>query len=299
MPGKGSQAAVARLEHDPSRCSNLLFVGRRTRSWEQSPRERAKEWGGRHKALKLLAAHSSSLHREHTTKLGSVHLRVLEPSSSERSLVDGPLCQDGVQTLRGCGAVRHHCQPHFTPSSTFRSQHRARKAPTPWCWTCFHHQDQRQESQDTFSFSQHPEAAPNSTGHPRHCITPHGRAGRERTGCLSSHSPQPTDSARRPLLHLPPNRPQYPAPPAQELCLPPRDEPQSNETFTNTRVTLCPKKHPQNATERDSVGSTSCCRKNCPRAERWWLQAQQECGGSRQRGTVRLRGLRAQQQRGR
>lgn len=59
-------------------------------------------------------------------------------------------------------------------------------------------------------------------------------------------------------------------PHAQELCLPSHDVPQSSETFTNTRVTLYPRKHPQNATERDSMGSTSCCRENCLRAEIGW-----------------------------
>lgn len=86
----------------------------------------------------------------------------------------------------------------------------------------------------------------------------------EGTGCLSSHSPKP-------LPNLPLNQPSMQLSHAQELCLPPHDVPQSNETFTNPGVMLCPRKLPQNATERDSMGSTSCCRENCLRAELWWL----------------------------
>lgn len=112
MPGKGSQAAVARLEHEPSKCSSFLFLGRRhwrTRSCGHQRQEpRNGDRGTRHSA-----AGCPFLHREHTTKLGNVHLCVLESSSSEMALVDGPLCQDGVQTLRGCGADRQHCQPRF------------------------------------------------------------------------------------------------------------------------------------------------------------------------------------------
>lgn len=54
VPRKGSQAAVARLEHKSSKCSNFLLLGRRhwrITSWEWSPRQRAKEWAGRHRAL--------------------------------------------------------------------------------------------------------------------------------------------------------------------------------------------------------------------------------------------------------
>lgn len=61
----------------------------------------------------LLTAHSSSLHREHTM-LGNIPLCVLEPSNSEMSLVDVPLCQDGVQKLS---------PPHFTPIPSVRSPH--------------------------------------------------------------------------------------------------------------------------------------------------------------------------------
>lgn len=142
----------------------------------------------------LLAAHSSSLHREHTTKLGNIHLCVLEPSSSEISLVDGPLCQDGVQKLRGCGALRHCCQPRFPslpspisevhteqgrrpqtqddagPASTTRTRGRNARTPLPSPSTPRHL---------------------NSTGRLRHCIT-HPWQGWERRDRLPVQSQPPT-----------------------------------------------------------------------------------------------------------
>lgn len=75
---------------------------------QQRQEPRNGDRGTRHSAAGCLF-----LHREHTTKLGHIHLCVLESSSSEMALVDGPLCQDGVQILRGCGADRQRCQPRF------------------------------------------------------------------------------------------------------------------------------------------------------------------------------------------
>lgn len=49
----------------------------------------------------LLTAHSSSLHRECTMKLGNIPLCGLEPSNSELSLVDGFSARKGCRSSKG------------------------------------------------------------------------------------------------------------------------------------------------------------------------------------------------------
>lgn len=59
----------------------------------------------------LLIAHSSSLHRDVRKHPFDVFC---SPVTLEMSLVDVPLCQDGVQKFS---------QPHFTPIPSVRSPH--------------------------------------------------------------------------------------------------------------------------------------------------------------------------------
>lgn len=115
MPRKGSQAAVAGLNMSPPSAaipsgkealeSDILGVVTKGKS---------QGMGREAQGTQLLTAHSSSLHREHTMMLGNIPLCVLQPSNSEMSLVDVPLCHNGVQKLS---------PPHFTPIPSVRSPH--------------------------------------------------------------------------------------------------------------------------------------------------------------------------------
>ena len=111
---------VAAWKENPESCCNFLFLGRRhwrPRSWEQSARERAKERGGRHKALSRVSRLFLVLaHRMHHKAEKHPFVCLFWSPAPLRCpwwMVIRARTGCSQQKLRGCGAAGHCCQPRF------------------------------------------------------------------------------------------------------------------------------------------------------------------------------------------